>query len=161
RATLVRSMSHPYNIHSAAYTLTGIPTTDIPLELNPRDARHWPFFGSVLDYLDAQKAGGDRRRDVPVSVGLPWQFSSRAEPVRRGGPFGGFLGAGFAPVWAELHGDPPEGDPYRGITSGEFRFGPPSPAADLDALSRRRSLLRQLDAKRPRLDAAAARAFDR
>src|SRR2546426_735921 len=27
--TLVRSLSHPYNIHSAAYTLTGTPTTDI------------------------------------------------------------------------------------------------------------------------------------
>jgi hypothetical protein len=161
RATLVRSMSHPYNIHSAAYTLTGTPTTDIPMELNPRDARHWPFFGSVLDYLDAQKAGGHRRRDVPVSVGLPWPFSSRAEPFRRGGPFGGFLGAGFDPVWAEFHGDAPNGDPYRGIAAGEFRFGPPSPAADLDALSRRRSLLQQLDARRPQLDAAAARAFDR
>ena len=27
RATVIRSMTHPYNIHSAAYTLTGVPTS--------------------------------------------------------------------------------------------------------------------------------------
>jgi hypothetical protein len=97
RTTLVRSLSHPYNIHSAAYTLTGIPKTDIPLELNPRDGRHWPFFGSVFDYLHGRKG-----RDVPLNVALPWKFSSRAEPFRRGGPYGGFLGTGYDPVWAEF-----------------------------------------------------------
>src|SRR5438874_1019928 len=40
KTTLIRSLTHPYNIHSAAYALTGIPTTDIPMELNPRDNRH-------------------------------------------------------------------------------------------------------------------------
>src|SRR5262245_12897014 len=120
RCTLMRSMTHPYNIHSAAYTLTGIPTTDIPMELNPRDARHWPFFGSVLDWLHG-KSSGPARRELPFSVGLPWKFSSRSEPFRRGGPFGGFLGSGFDPVWAEFSGDAPRGDPYRAVTpQGRF-----------------------------------------
>ncbi len=161
RTTLVRSMSHPYNIHSAAYTLTGIPRTDIPLELNPRDSRHWPFFGSVLDYLGA-RGGSGARRDVPCSVGLPWRFSSRAEPFRRGGPFGGFLGAGYDPVWAEFDGPAPHGDPYRGITpAGRFGFGLTGTAVDLDRLDRRRSLLRQLEDQRPALDAAGLHSLDR
>src|SRR3989440_10998664 len=74
--TLVRSLSHPYNIHSAAYTLTGTPTTDIPMELNPRDSRHWPFFGSVLDYL-----AGHRRLKLaatsPTSTTEPTTSRSR------------------------------------------------------------------------------------
>ncbi len=157
--TLVRSLSHPYNIHSAAYTLTGTPTTDIPMELNPRDARHWPFFGSVLDYLQARRPGA--RRDVPVNVALPWRFSSRSEPFRRGGPFGGFLGAGFDPLWAEFEGEAPRTDPYRGITArGRFQFGPPGTAVDLDRLDRRRSLLQQLEAARPALE-APLRGYDR
>src|SRR5437016_5694120 len=51
RVTVVRSMTHPYPIHGVAYATTGVPTIDIPMELNPRDARHWPFLGSVVDYL--------------------------------------------------------------------------------------------------------------
>jgi hypothetical protein len=157
--TLVRSLSHPYNIHSAAYTLTGTPTTDIPMELNPRDARHWPFFGSVLDYLQSRRTGA--RRDVPVNVALPWRFSSRSEPFRRGGPFGGFLGAGFDPVWAEFEGEAPLTDPFRGITAqGRFQFGPPGTTVDLDRLDRRRSLLQQLETQRPALE-APLRGYDR
>jgi hypothetical protein len=160
-ATLVRSLSHPYNIHSAAYTLTGTPTTDIPMELNPRDARHWPFFGSVLDYLQTQRAGG-ARPEVPLNVGLPWRFSSRAEPFRRGGPFGGFLGAGYDPVWAEFDGEAPRNDPYLAVTpQGRFQFGPPGTTVDLDMLNRRRSLLEQFERQRPALDAAPLRGYDR
>ena len=54
RVTLVRSMSHPNPIHGVAYALTGIDRVDIPMELNRHDTRHWPYFGSVLDYLDDQ-----------------------------------------------------------------------------------------------------------
>jgi hypothetical protein len=157
--TLVRSMTHPYNIHSAAYSLTGVPKTDIPMELNPRDSRHWPFFASVLDYLHGRET--KVRREVPFSVGLPWKFSSRAEPFRRGGPFGGFLGAGYDPAWADFHGDATQGDPYRGITpDGHFRFGPPGVTVELDRLDQRRSLLQQLEEQRPLLD-EAQRGYDR
>jgi hypothetical protein len=159
--TLVRSMSHPYNIHSAAYTLTGVPKTDIPMELNPRDGRHWPFFGSVLDYLHA-RGGAAARRDIPGNVALPWRFSSRAEPFRRGGPYGGFLGAGYDPVCAEFQGDAPKTDPYLGVTlQGRFQFGLPGAVVDLDQLNRRRSLLQQLEDRRSVLDEAAQRGYDR
>ncbi len=158
--TLVRSLSHPYNIHSAAYTLTGTPKTDIPMELNPRDSRHWPFFGSVLDYLRARR--GAAGRDIPGNVALPWRFSTRAEPFRRGGPYGGFLGAGYDPVCAEFLGDAPKNDPYLGVTlQGRFQFGLPGAVVDLDQLNRRRSLLQQLEDHRSLLDEAAQRSYDR
>ncbi|MEX0979412.1 MAG: DUF1501 domain-containing protein, partial [Pirellulales bacterium] len=51
RATIVRSMTHPYPLHASAFTLTSIPTIDVPLQMSPRDPRHWPFIGSVVDYL--------------------------------------------------------------------------------------------------------------
>jgi hypothetical protein len=164
RTALIRSLTHPYNIHSAAYTLTGTPTTDIPMELNPRDGRHWPFFGSVLDYLQARQDGGATRRDVPLNVGLPWKFSSRSEPFRRGGPYGGFLGTGYDPVWAEFRGDAPQGDPYRAVLpEGRFDLGQPGvPELTLDRLDRRHTLLQQLDGQRRRAETAAApRGFDR
>ncbi len=159
RCTLVRSMTHPYNIHSAAYTLTGVPTTDIPMELNPRDARHWPCFGSVLDSMRCRRG---ERHDLPYQVALPWKFSTRSEPFRRGGPYGGFLGSGFDPVWGEFVGDAPKGDPYRAVTpQGRFEIGQSGvPELTLDRLDRRRSLLEQLDAEQRRLD-GAARDYDR
>jgi hypothetical protein len=177
QASIIRSMSHPYNIHGAAYALTGTPTTDIPMELNPRDSRHWPFFGSVLDYLSdrrglkpAATAGweADRGRrlqpaaDVPVSVGLPWKFSSRSEPFRRGGPFGGFLGAGYDPVWGEFQGKSTHADPYRGIEpAGGFQIGQPGlPEMTLDRFDRRRSLLSQLKGAQRRA-AFSSDGFDR
>ena len=52
KVSLIRSMSHPYPIHGVAYALTGKAHVDIPMELNRRDTRHWPYFGSVLDYLE-------------------------------------------------------------------------------------------------------------
>lgn len=160
KVTLIRSMTSPYNIHNVAYVLSGLPKTDIPMELNPRDSRHWPYFGSVLDFLDAQK--GRRSRDIPLHVGLPWKFSSRSEPFRRGGPFGGFLGAGYDPVWAEFHGTATKPDPYGGIEAKmRFEVTPPGAASlTLDRLDKRRSLLEQFDRSRKNLKSAEP-SFDR
>src|SRR5262249_23484122 len=141
RATLIRSITSPYNIHNVAYAVSGLPKTDIPMELNPRDSRHWPFFGSVLDYLEA--IAGKKKRDVPCSVALPWKFSSRSEPFRRSGPFGGFLGNAYDPVWAEFDGAATKGDPYGGIhPKARFAVSEPGAASlTLDRLDKRRSLL--------------------
>src|SRR5215210_7033394 len=62
RLTVVRSMTHLYPEHGVAYAVTGIPTYTPALETQPRDARHWPYIGSVVDYLarpsrDRQGAG--------------------------------------------------------------------------------------------------------
>ena len=49
--TVVRSMTHPYPVHGVAYAVSGIPTYDPSLETRARDGKHWPFLGSVVDYL--------------------------------------------------------------------------------------------------------------
>lgn len=174
RVTFIRSMTHPYNIHSAAYTMTGIETVDIPMELGPYDSRHWPFFGSVLEYLSRPS-----RREIPFNIALPFLFSSRCAEFDRGGPYGGFLGRAYNPVWTEFEGKPtrtvnrwrgdadqPVADPYLGV-SPEGRFtvskaARPQPEITLDRLDRRRSLLEQLDAARRSLDGSrAAQDLDR
>lgn len=172
RVTLLRSMSHPYNIHSAAYTMTGVPFVDIPMELNPYDSRHWPFFGSVLDYLD-HRAGRVATGDVPQNIGLPFQFSARCREFKRGGPFGGFLGRGFNPIWTEFEDEGDQTvlqwtgskdeeirDPYYSISPDSrltlSRDARLRPELTLDRLDRRRALHQQLDDQLGAFDSAVA-----
>ena len=79
KMTVVRSMTHPHPIHGVAYATTGTPVIDIPMELNPRDGRHHPYIGSVVDYLvhalrDAvvilHQAQGHLRRACPPGRGI-------------------------------------------------------------------------------------------
>src|SRR5438132_4171013 len=71
RVTVVRSMTHPYPEHGVAYAVSGIPTYTPALETRPRDPQHWPFIGSVVDYLDERRTGS-AVPPVPRNVGLPW-----------------------------------------------------------------------------------------
>src|SRR4051794_34144141 len=88
RMTVVRSMTHRYPLHGVAFATTGVPEIDGPMELNPRDPRHWPFVGSVVDYLERQRPSGRRRGQAPTNVALPWLFSSRrVGEVPRAGPY--------------------------------------------------------------------------
>src|SRR5580692_9393910 len=50
RATVVRSVTHPYPIHGVAYATTGIPQIDVAMELSPSDPRHQPYIGSIVEY---------------------------------------------------------------------------------------------------------------
>src|SRR5207302_3011374 len=67
RVTVVRSMTHPYPEHGVAYAVSGIPTYTPELETRPRDSRHWPFIGSIVDYLETRRAGG-RLPVVPRNI---------------------------------------------------------------------------------------------
>src|SRR5438876_6640898 len=105
RVTVVRSMTHPYPIHGVAYALTGVPQIDIPMELNPRDARHWPFVGSVVDYVTRSKQERLTPAAVPCNIALPFPFSSRrVGEVPRAGPYAAFLGSAYNPIWTEFRG---------------------------------------------------------
>jgi hypothetical protein len=148
------------------------------MELNPRDARHWPFIGSIVDYLDKQKT--TNRSSIPNNVALPFAFSSqRTGEVARAGPYASFLGSAYNPIWTSFHGESTHkvvktlqeqksevADPYLGITpASRFEFATATElSADftLDRLDRRRSLLQQFDAARRDLEARdAGRAVDR
>src|SRR5262245_32967842 len=75
KVTVVRSVTHPHPIHGVAFATTGIENIDVAMELSPRDGRHWPFIGSVVDYLQRRKQS--RPAEVPSNIALPWPFSSR------------------------------------------------------------------------------------
>jgi hypothetical protein len=141
------------------------------MELNPTDSRHWPFIGSVVDYLGQQ--GRRRPPTVPQNVALPWPFSTRrVGEVARAGPYAAFLGGAYNPTWTEFRGKATrnavktlqdqkwdDGEPYRGISpDGRFELATATdlPAdVTLDRLDRRRSLVEQFD--RGRRDLAQRR----
>ncbi len=182
RTTVLRSMTHPYPIHGVAFALTGVPTIDVAMELSPRDPRHWPYIGSVIEYVDAQRRGGVSRphNTVPSNIVLPFQFSGeRVGEVPRAGPYAAFLGGQYDPVFTRFVGKATRGlakkltdkkytdnDPYMGITA-DSHFEVPAathlqPEITLDRLNRRQSLLQQLEASRRAASAeGAGRQLDR
>jgi hypothetical protein len=175
RCTVVRSITHPYPLHGVAHALTGVPSIDVAMELSPNDPRHWPFFGSVLDYLDQKSNGGRPRGDMPQNIALPWHFSSqRVGEVPRAGFKAAFLGGAYDPVFTDFDGKATKSmyktlgetknkeflEPYLGITP-ESRFvlpGATDMAADLtlDRLNGRRSLVEQFDDVRRDLETTRA-----
>ena len=176
RLTLVRSMAHPYNIHSAAYTMSGIDKVDIPMELNPFDARHWPSFGSVLDYRAQKAEPQGKMPEIPRNICLPFRFSARSGQFVRGGPYGGFLGRGYDPVCTDFEGNPTAkvcrwtgsalaevSEPYLGIDkSGRFSVSRGGQSLPPEQMSSRWSLLSQLaHEQRDYQTAAAPRGHDR
>src|SRR5216683_926722 len=111
RVTLVRSVTHPYPIHGVAFATTGVGAIDIPMELNPRDGRHWPFIGSVVDHVLRGRVLGRGQETtpqhgaIPDNIALPFPFSSRrVGEVARAGPYAAFLGGAHNPVWTTFHG---------------------------------------------------------
>ncbi len=167
RVATVRTVTHEWPIHGVAFSLTGTGKTDLAMETNTRDPRHWPYFGSVIDYLETRER--HRRRnpagDVPTNILLPHRFG-------RPGPQPQWLGPGWAPVTTSWEGRSTGADPYGqgrehpygGITpQTRFRFMERGgPEITLDRLHRRRTLLEQMDDRRRELDQLGeVRAYDR
>ena len=169
RVTVVRSMTHPYPQHGVAYAVSGIPTYTPTLETVPRDSRHWPFIGSIVDYLDERRTR-EVAPPVPRNVGLPWRMASKADISPLAGPYAAFLGQAYDPVWMDFVGDGTKiaprntqtqkrdyHDPFMGIRAdGRFQFSPDaqlSPDVSGERFHLRRSLLSQLDRAREILGA--------
>jgi hypothetical protein len=166
--TVVRSVTHPYPIHGVAYATTGVSAIDVPMELNPRDGRHHPFIGSVVDYLTRTKpqAAGA----VPTNIALPFPFSTkRVGEVARAGPYAAFLGSAYNPIWTEFRGSASRHwvktltdqtyngpEPYMGVTpESAFELATATELPKeitLDRLNGRRSLLDQFDDSRKELE---------
>ncbi len=176
KVCLIRTVSHPYPIHGVAFATSGIQRIEIPMELNPRDSNHWPFIGSVVDYIDSRRHNGvdGNLPAVPRNLVLPWAFSSRrVGEVARAGPYGGFLGQAFDPISADFVGEGTKKarktltdrtwedlEPYRGITpASRFQLSGVTQLEreiTLDRLDRRRTLLEQIEHCRREMEAAAA-----
>jgi len=176
RTTIVRSLTHPYPIHGLAYALSGVPTTDIPMEITPRDPRHWPFIGSVVDHLEARRHGG-APQELLHNVAMPWLFYSKSDYPPISGPYSGFLDQKHDPVWTTFdakgtkfvpncitgtESSPDFFDPYAGIRPNDtlgFADGKLSSDVGPSRLENRWSLLEQFDAQRRTVDAADTASF--
>jgi hypothetical protein len=179
RTTVIRSMTHEYPIHGVAFAWTGNPVIDVSMELRPHDPKHWPYFGSVVEYVDQRTGRAPGDPSLPQNIALPFAFSSRREgEVPRAGPYAAFLGSRYNPVWTDFVGTATKSvpktlagktftgnDPYIG-TSPDSHFVVPAatqllPDLTLDRLNRRRSLRAQFNSMRSTLDElASARQFD-
>lgn len=175
KVTIARSLTHNYPIHGTAFATTAVPMTDLQLEGSIRDPRHWPFVGSVVDYL-CERANPSSP-PVPRNFGLPFQIGSRRRV--KPGPFGGFLGSAYDPVWSEFHAlgtksvlrdsgapDVPTkviADPFLGILSTDrFEAVTTDRAVTLDQWGSRVALLEQLSPARVGAkQAMASAAFER
>jgi hypothetical protein len=167
RLTVVRSMTHPYPLHGVAYALTGMADYTPEIEAKPRDARHRPFLGSVVDYLSGQR---EAAAEMPRNIGMPWQFGSKSTLPTLAGPYASFLGSDHDPVWTDFTGTGTtvvpkltDGqteqvrDPFGGATAGSFRLASHCqlpPDIDRLRLDTRRLLLDQFNQTRRLVDEA-------
>jgi Protein of unknown function (DUF1501) len=168
KVTVVRSLTHPYPEHGVAYAVSGIPTYTPELETRPRDPRHWPFIGSVVDFLEERRTG-DPTPAVPRNVGLPWLLNSRTDLNVSAGPYAAFLGQAYDPVWVDYDGQGTRIaphytesqkrdflDPFQATTAaGRFHLASTGKLPDEVSAARfgaRQSLLEQFDAARARTE---------
>ena len=159
RLTLVRSMTHSLPFHAVHYAVSGIPSISNTVEAVPNDRTLWPCLGSAIDYLEHQR-NPKGTPAIPRNIGLPFPLYSKANFPLLGGPYAGFLGAKYDPVWTDfldkgtkavpnLMGKSGVFDPYGGIKpDSKFSLGglAGSPTdMTLQRFDRRRSLLNQFD----------------
>ena len=149
KTAIVRSLSHRGGCHNPLPSYTGY---DLPLDnIVSTKSSYPPSMGSVCEYL----AGG--RQEQPAYVYMPC-YLGWGQSIRRPGPYGGFLGARFDPLFTECEPfvDNPPDQPY---SSQPLRGLPVIPNTGLgeqmtvNRLGSRQDLLRQLDAERLRVDA--------
>jgi hypothetical protein len=173
RVTVVRSLNHPWNFHGMMWATTGIPESSISLEESQRNALHWPYIGSVIDYLDRRRHGPKQAGSVPDNIILPFLLSSKRPAAFYARPHGSYLGNAYDPLWTSFRGEATRSmvrmsfgpaaeikDPYLGITpESRFEIAPEAelPAGmTLDRLSTRRSLLEQFEQGRRTLEQSPA-----
>ncbi|MBM82570.1 MAG: hypothetical protein CMJ78_18555 [Planctomycetaceae bacterium] len=150
-SSLIRTHSHMYNTHSPYNLLSGYSG---PVIINnvAKQTDH-PSIGSVMQYT------GLRSKDVPSFVWMP-SHPGHSQSKRRAGPYGGFLGKTYDPLFTSYtpkFNEPTEGrsayvDPPVPMAEPELPAIDGLPKITLDRLNRRRSLLTQLDDYRSKLD---------
>jgi hypothetical protein len=153
KACLIRTISHEHNSHNPLPIMTGF-TDGNPAALFPAPADP-PDIGAICQYVGLGPA------DVPGAVCLPC-YPGWGQSIRRPGPYGGFLGSQFDPMFSLCnptfsrepeanHYDPvmPEGEPY--LPGLDTQAG-----MTVDRFEGRRSLLEQLDAEFKRTSRSGA-----
>ena len=145
RLCLIRTVSHVYNSHNPYAVMTGYTGGNDREDYFAKPTNH-PSMGSVCRYF-----GIGLRKDLPSYVVLP-AFPGYTQGLRRAGPYGGYLGAAYDPLFSTC--DPKWARPLNGDADAYKHtlvpLGDPSlptlvPGLTRNALDRRRSLLTQLN----------------
>ncbi|HEY0983274.1 DUF1501 domain-containing protein [Schlesneria sp. T3-172] len=147
KACLIRTVSHGYNAHNPLPIMTGFTDGSFAqIKAEPTDP---PDIGAICQYLGMSPKG------MPGAVCLPcypgWGESAMYPGIRRPGPYGGFLGSQYDPLFAVC--DPKfQREPKVSYYDPVLPLGEPRlpsldelPGITVDRLSRRRSILDQLD----------------
>jgi hypothetical protein len=145
RAAIVRSVSHKAGCHNTLPSFTGL---EVPLaDITSTKDTYPPSMGSVCEYLKL------KQNDLPAYVYLPC-YLGWGQAIRRPGPYAGFLGQRYDPLFSEctpyLDKDAPREKPaYPQVLRGTPRLpdGVLREGITLDRLNTRRSLLQQFDAQ--------------
>ncbi len=152
KLTLVRTVSHGYNSHNPYAVMTGYTGGQDQTDYHAKPTNH-PSIPSVCQYLGVGRGG-----ELPGYVLLP-AFPGYSEGLRRAGPYGGYLGPKYDPLfstceptWAKPKVDFYDHD-HRPM--GEPKLPAMTAGLTVDALDRRRSLVKQLDDRARWADAAA------
>lgn len=104
KMAIIRSYSHPSNIHEIGvnYTLTGRFKDGLAVPRNMRNRSDFPTIGSVVSYFSPRCA-------IPAAATIPRPIGH--DGVIYTGTYGGFLGPRFDPLElqapAEVNGPPP------------------------------------------------------
>jgi hypothetical protein len=153
RLALIRTVTHRYNSHNPYGVMTGFDGGQDQTDYFARPTNH-PSVPSVCQYF-----GVGSSTDLPGYVMLP-AFPGYSQGLRRAGPYGGYLGPRYDPVfstcepeWGQKVG---AGDFYNEklVPRGEPRLPRLDGGLTLDALNTRRSLVEQLDHGTAHVDAA-------
>ncbi len=154
RATLIRTYSHRYNSHNPYNVYTGFDLGNDQQNYFAKRSDH-PSMGSVCQYL------GLGPRDVPPYVILP-AFPGYSQSLRRAGPYGGYLGSRYDPLFSlwdkKFEGQGAFYKPTVPIGVPLLPSLAALPDITADRLDRRRTLLEQLDQNLARLETTRATA---
>ena len=141
RLAVIRSVSHQYNSHNPYGVMTGFDGGQDQTDYFARPTNH-PSVPSVCQYF-----GVGRGTELPGYVMLP-AFPGYTQGLRRAGPYGGYLGPKFDPVFSTA-------DAHTGkdtSTDKDF-YSPHDHATGRAAIAEAR---RRPDARRPRPAANAS-----
>ncbi|MGV3723348.1 MAG: DUF1501 domain-containing protein [Actinomycetota bacterium] len=140
RSAIVRSTHHEGGDHNTLPTLTGFNGPSKAGNITQISAQDPPSMGSVCEYLNLSGPGKSTYYYLPCYLG--W-----GQSIRRPGPYGGFLGQQYDPVFTEC--DPKVPLPARAgfpqVVTGTPRLPALAPEITADRLSRRRSLRDQME----------------
>jgi hypothetical protein len=149
RVALVRSVNHKAGCHNPLASYTGY---DAPLpDITSTKDTYPPSMGSVCEYLR------DDRDDLPAYLYLPNYAGAgnAGGTVRYPGPYAGFLGTRYDPLFSEFNKALVRKLPGANVLDGEPFLSRNTRLADgitLDALQTREGLLEQFNRQQRRLE---------